>query len=196
MNKTEQKKQWHMGFYGAIELEFREDKDKLDFLREYQLSKKPLSMDVLIVKKKGNGVLHNNIGRIFRTHNVVEYKSPDDKLGIDQFYKGLSYAYLYKSLGEHADERKIEDMSLSFVREGYPRELFKKLRKQGYGITEQYPGIHYITNNLMMPVQIIVAKGLGPEEHLYLKALSDKVNEQTARKVVEHASLMDEGSVK
>ena len=27
MNKTEQKKQWHMGFYGAIELEFREDKD-------------------------------------------------------------------------------------------------------------------------------------------------------------------------
>ena len=25
MRKTEQKKQWHQGFYGAIELEFRED---------------------------------------------------------------------------------------------------------------------------------------------------------------------------
>ena len=43
-----------------------------------------------------------------------------------------------------------------------------------------------------MQVQIIVTKDLGPEEHLFLKALSDKVNEQTARKIVETASLMDE----
>ena len=78
------------------------------------------------------------------------------------------------------------------MREGYPRELFKKLRMRRHGIKEQYPGIYYITNNLTMQVQIIVTKDLGPEEHLFLKALSDKVNEQTARKIVETASLMDE----
>lgn len=54
MNKTEKKKQWHMGFYGAMELEFREDKEILEYLREYQLSKKPLSMDMLIVKKNSD----------------------------------------------------------------------------------------------------------------------------------------------
>ena len=167
MNK--QKNQWHMGFYGAIELEFREDKEILDFLREYQLSKKPLSMDMLIVKKISDASLHNDIGRIFKKHNIVEYKNPKDVLGIDQFFKGLSYAYLYKSLGKKADEVKIEEMTLSFIREGYPRELFKRLRKLDYKVTEKYPGIYYVTDNLVIPVQIIVTKNLDPEEHLSLR---------------------------
>ena len=192
MTKTEQKKQWHMGFYGAIELEFRDDKEVLDFHREYQLSKKPLSMDMLVVKKNCDKALHNDIGKIFKGHNIIEYKSPKDMLGIDQFYKGLSYACLYKSLGKYADEIKIEEVTLSFVRGSYPRELFKRLQELEHNVTRKYPGVYYVTNKLMIPIQIIVTKELELEEHISLRMLSDNVTEQNAKRFVETASLLIE----
>lgn len=192
MTKTEQKKQWHMGFYGAIELEFRDDKEVLDFHREYQLSKKPLSMDMLVVKKNCDKALHNDIGKIFKGHNIIEYKSPKDMLGIDQFYKGLSYACLYKSLGKYADEIKIEEVTLSFVRESYPRELFKRLQELEHNVTRKYPGVYYVSNKLMIPIQIIVTKELELEEHISLRMLSDNVTEQNAKRFVETASLLIE----
>lgn len=192
MNKTEKKKQWHMGFYGAMELEFREDKEILEYLREYQLSKKPLSMDMLIVKKNSDKSLQNDIGKIFRKHNIIEYKSPKDMLGIDQFYKGLSYACLYKTLGKYADEIKIEEVTLSFIRESYPRELFKRLRELEHNITRKYSGVYYVSNKLMIPIQIIVTKELEPEEHISLRILSDNVTEKDAKNFVEKASLMNE----
>ena len=43
--------QWHPGFYSAAELELISDKDVLAFQREYNLSKAPLQMDLLIIKK-------------------------------------------------------------------------------------------------------------------------------------------------
>jgi len=49
--EIEDKKQWHPAFCAAMELEFREDKDILHFEREYNLSKKPLHMDLLVIKK-------------------------------------------------------------------------------------------------------------------------------------------------
>ena len=192
MTKTEQKKQWHMGFYGAIELEFRDDKEVLDFHREYQLSQKPLSMDMLVVKKNCDKALHNDIGKIFKGHNIIEYKSPKDMLGIDQFYKGLSYACLYKSLGKYADEIKIEEVTLSFVRESYPRELFKRLQELEHNVTRKYPGVYYVSNKLMIPIQIIVTKELELEEHISLRMLSDNVTEQNAKRFVETASLLIE----
>ena len=192
MTKTEQKKQWHMGFYGAIELEFRDDKEVLDFHREYQLSKKPLSMDMLVVKKNCDKALHNDIGKIFKGHNIIEYKSPKDMLGIDQFYKGLSYVCLYKSLGKYADEIKIEEVTLSFVRESYPRELFKRLQELEHNVTRKYPGVYYVSNKLMIPIQIIVTKELELEEHISLRMLSDNVTEQNAKRFVETASLLIE----
>ena len=43
---------WHPGFLGAMELEFIDYKDELIFEGEHQLSKEPLKMDLLIIKKK------------------------------------------------------------------------------------------------------------------------------------------------
>ena len=41
MDQKEINKQWHQGFYGAAELEFRQDKDNLIFDTEHYLSKEP-----------------------------------------------------------------------------------------------------------------------------------------------------------
>ena len=90
--------QWHPGFYGAAELEFLSNKDDLEFQREFNLSKEPIRMDLLIIKKLSDVRMKNEIGYIFRKFNVVEYKSPDDVLSIDDYYKTVGYACLYKGL--------------------------------------------------------------------------------------------------
>ena len=42
---------WHPGFCGAIELEFREYREGLEFEAEHLLSKEPLRIDMLISKR-------------------------------------------------------------------------------------------------------------------------------------------------
>ena len=44
--------QWHPAFYADLQIEFREETEKLKFEREYLLSSKPMAIDVLIIKKK------------------------------------------------------------------------------------------------------------------------------------------------
>ena len=67
--------QWHPAFYGAAELEFRENKKDLIFEREYNLSKEPIRTDLLIIKKATETKIRNEIGDIFRTYNVIEEKT-------------------------------------------------------------------------------------------------------------------------
>lgn len=56
--------QWHPGFYGAIEIELKADKEILEFHREYNLSKEPLRMDLLIIKKLIDLPVENEIGHL------------------------------------------------------------------------------------------------------------------------------------
>lgn len=44
--------QWHPAFYADLQIEFREEKEKLKFEREYLLSSKPMAIDVLIIKRR------------------------------------------------------------------------------------------------------------------------------------------------
>ena len=88
--------QWHPAFYADLQIEFREEKEKLKFEREYLLSSKPMAIDVLIVKKKNAEPIRKNIGKIFRKYNIIEYKSPSDSLSVDDFYKVYGYTNFYK----------------------------------------------------------------------------------------------------
>lgn len=47
--QNDAKLQWHPAFCAATELELRLNKKDLEFKREYNLSKKPLQMDLLII---------------------------------------------------------------------------------------------------------------------------------------------------
>ena len=84
--------QWHPAFYADIQIELEEEAGLLVFENEHQLGTKPKEIDVLIVKKEAEVPIRKNIGRIFRKHNIVEYKSPTDYLSIDDFYKVYGYA--------------------------------------------------------------------------------------------------------
>ena len=65
---------------------------------------KPMQVDVLIIKKNSKKTIKKNIGQIFRKYNIVEYKSPDDYLNVDDFYKVHGYACFYKS-----DTKKVNE---------------------------------------------------------------------------------------
>lgn len=188
MNKIKHKKQWHLGFYGAMELEFKDNKDDLVFDREHQLSKKPLSADMLIIKKVDNAIIKNDIGKKFRKHNIIEYKSPKASLGIDQFYKGIAYACLYKSQGTRANDIKSDEITLTFMRERKPHKLFNDLIASGHEIITTSPGIYSVTNNILFPVQIVVTAELDSDSHLMLKVLSYNVNEDDAKRFVSDSS--------
>lgn len=175
---------WHPGFYGALEYELRNYRDKLVFESEHELSKEPILMDVLIVKKDDNTVINNDIGRIFRRYNVIEYKSPDDELSLEQLYKTISYACLFKSMGNYVDEIKVTEISISIFRNTYPRELLKKLEKLGAVIEEKYHGVYYVSEIINIPIQIVVTRELGEKGFYALKILTRNAREEDIREFI------------
>ena len=56
-----------------------------------------MAIDILIIKNTEGYKVKKNIGRIFRKYNIIEYKSPDDYLSIDDFYKVYGYTCFYKA---------------------------------------------------------------------------------------------------
>ncbi len=168
----EKKIQWHPGFVAAMGLEFKDNKQDLIFEKEHNLNTKPLEVDLLVIKKDASVRLANEIGAFFRGHNIMEYKSPNDRLDIDVFYKTIAYAGLYKSYGRTLDERKADDITVSILREAYPRELFQYFRNHGFSVDCPFPGIYYIEGDTLFPVQVVVTKKLDQKAHAWLKALS------------------------
>lgn len=179
--------QWHSGFYGAAELELNSDRAVLEFCREYNLSKAPLKMDLLIIKKTSDAEIKNEIGRMFRTCNVMEYKSPDDSLSVSDYYKTMAYACLYKGLEDRVDQIPAGEVTVSLVRERYPRKLFAALRQEGLAVEEPFEGIYYIKGRIFFDTQIIVTSRLNRENHRSLRLLSGKVGREDAEAFIKRA---------
>ena len=91
------KLQWHPAFGAALRITLKEEMEFLEMQEEYLLSKKPPQIDILIVKKLRDFPVKKAIGRIFRQHNIIEYKAPGDYLSINDFYKVYSYTCFYQS---------------------------------------------------------------------------------------------------
>ncbi len=185
--------QWHPGFYGAAEIEFSSNKKDLEFNQEYNLSKQPVRMDLLVVKRLTDTPMENEIGHLFRTYNVVEYKSPDDGLTIDDYFKVLGYACLYKGLGKTVDQIPAEELTVSIFREACPRGLFKKLSFLGMEIRRHYPGIYYLTGSRsLFRTQIVVIKELDKKAHSTFRILSRHVQEEDVKAFIKRAVRLTE----
>lgn len=185
------RKYWHSAFCGATEWDLKKNKKDLKYEREHVLTKEPLRMDLLVIKKRPKAKIQSDIGKIFRIHNVVEFKGSGDALNIDVYHKIVAYACLYKSMGEHVDDIPAREVTITIIREAYPRELFKILKESDINIEERYPGIFYLTGNVMFPTQIIVTGRLG-EKHSALKILSKKAKESDVRNFIQEARFATE----
>lgn len=194
MNDT--KIQWHPGFVAAMGLELREYREDLIFEREYNLNTKPLEIDLLIIKKEASVHISDDIGSFFRGHNILEYKSPEDHLDIDTFCKTLAYAYLYKSYGKTLDEIKMDDITISIIREARPIGLFRYFKEHGYPMTGGHSGIYYIEGPFPFQMQIIVTGELNKEAHTWLRALSGKLDKEDIQDLLDKMSQITEKDYK
>ena len=175
-----QKNHWHPAFCSATEWELKENKGNLTYETEHQLSREPLRVDLLVIKKKKDARIVNEIGRIFRKHNLVEFKGPGDALNLDVFHKTLGYAHLYKNQERYSDEIPADEITITIIREAYPRELFKQLKECGIVAHEEYPGIYYLEGKIMFPMQIIVTSRLD-QSHAAFRILTNKAQESDVR---------------
>lgn len=179
-NYQEYNIQWHPACFAALNLEFAENKQDLKFQQELALNELPYRLDTLIIKKRRNCILKNEIGKLFRIHNLVEYKAPETTLSFHTFLKGIVYVLLYKLHSKNNQTIPFEDITLTFIREGYPRNLFKKLRSYHFSIEEKYKGIYYVYKEDFIATQIIVSKRLDPHNHMWLNALTKKLDRSRA----------------
>lgn len=181
---SDTKIQWHPGFVAAMVLELKDYRKDLVFEKEYNLNTKPLEIDLLVIKKEASAHIPNDIGDFFRGHNILEYKSPKDHLDIDTFCKSLAYAYLYKSYGKILDGIKADDITISVIRETKPVGLFRYFKEHGYSISSCHSGIYYIEGPFPFPAQIIVTGELDKKLHIWLTALSEKLDKGDIRALV------------
>ena len=185
--------QWHPGFCSAVAIEFRKNRDVLEFHSELELSKGSLFLDLLVIKKRKDVQTENEIGRIFRTYNICEFKSEDDALTIDDYFKTIAYAGLVKNTGATVNAIPAKELTLTFLRRRYPRELLRALAESGAVITKEYPGVYYIrrgkdgTGDVLFPTQIIVTGELEKETHSSLRILTRGAEEEDIRRFLEEA---------
>ena len=189
--KKSQKLQWHPAFCSALRLELLEDAENLEFTDEFQLTEKPLQIDCTVVKVKRDCKIKNEIGKIFRKHNIFEYKSPMDELNIDTFYKAVAYACLYKVLPNHVDEIPAEEITITLIRDRKSVKLMQELEKSGYECKKETVGIYYVSG-VMFPVQIIASSELDVDMHVQLKALTNHLEESLMRQYLLRVSAFSE----
>ena len=180
----EKNTQWHPAFTGAIHMEFLENKADLDFQPEVILNTMPLRVDMILIKKKPDVVLKNELGRIFRRYNLLEYKSPKDSLNYNTFLKGIAYAYLYKSYEDYVDEILLSEITLTFIREYPPRKLLKKLEELHLVVEEVSKGIYYISGYNEISIQIIATRELDKNQHIWINSLTSNISEQHIKKII------------
>ena len=188
--KKSQKLQWYPAFCSALRLELLEDAENLEFTDEFQLTEKPLQIDCTVVKVKKDCKIKNEIGKIFRKHNIFEYKSPKDELNIDTFYKAVAYACLYKVLPNHVNEIPAEEITITLIRDRKPVKLLGELEKSGYGYKKEAAGIYYV-NGAMFPMQIIESSELDVDMHVQLKALTNHLEESLMRQYLLQVSTFE-----
>ena len=172
---------WHSGFAGGLGLCFRKYRDKITIEREHLLSKQPLRIDFLVLKKQKDVLLDNAIGRGFRLHNIIEYKNPDDALNIDVIWKTIGYAGIYKSHGERKDAISDNELTISLFRYSISDELLEDLETRGLIVKQFEKGIYEIIGLCKLPIRLISIDELDAKELLALKVMVRNADEQTVR---------------
>ena len=165
------KLQWHTAFSAAMHIEFREEMEKLRFEEEHILGKKPMQIDLLIIKMRTEEKIRKNIGKIFREHNIIEYKSPEDYLSINDFYKVYGYACFYQADTNEVEKIRPEELTITFVTNHYPRKMVEHIKKQrGIEVRQRGQGIYELVGD-PIPMQIIVPRKLSKKENYWLQSL-------------------------
>ena len=182
--KPKDKIYWHGIFYEAIELEFTDYASQLHIESEHLLSKQALQIDVLVIKKDKALKIEKKIGRIFKGHNILEYKSTTDNLTGNDYQKVVAYGLLYASF-QNVD---IDDITLTMVIP-HISPIFRKylLEKRGFELISVHDAITHI-NGDTFTIQIIEQSKLSSTESLFLSNIKKNIPKEDIYNILKNLS--------
>ena len=135
---------WHGAFANGIKYELTEYTSNLTIETEHSLSKEALRIDMLVIKKDTDVSIEKNIGKIFKERNIVEYKSPTDRLSPNDYNKVKGYAYLYSAF----ENVPVNQITITYIIPEITPKLKDFLAEENdFKITEIDDGISYIKDN-------------------------------------------------
>jgi len=179
---SREKLKWHPAFVKAMELELFEYRDALTFKTEHPLNSEPLRIDLLIIKKPKELKIDKNIARIFKSDNIIEYKSPEDYISIKDFLKVYAYANLYAAITPNVD---FSEITITLIESRYPRKLVSYLKNtRSYKVQKKSAGVYYV-NGDYVPIQIVVSKELPQSDNLWLESLREDLKNNRAQVIVD-----------
>ncbi len=129
-----------------------------------------------------------DIFSIFRQHNILEYKNPNDTLNIRVISKVIGYANFYIGLAAHKEDRPRNEVSISIFRAVKNPELFRKMMANGTLIVTKKPGIYHVKKLTDLPFQIVITDELEGDEYAAFRALSDHADKQDVKLIIENSS--------
>ncbi len=181
------KSPWHPAFCAAVQLELETNLDQLELHTEHCLGKEPMRIDFLIIKKDSDLMIPKNFGQIFRTYNLISYKSPDDYLSVNDFYKAYGYACFLQADTEKVCEIDPKEITLTYVCYYYPKKMLEHIRQIRHThAKEREPGIYDLSGD-SFAMQLIVTSKLSPERNFWLSYLRNNVKtEAEIKKLLEH----------
>ena len=86
---------------------------------------------------------------------------------------------------------KAEDITITLIRQRYPRTLVNYLKQQGFTVEKRFPGIYYVTGNILFAMQIIVSKQLESNEHIWLHSLQNNISQEDYQQLLLHVDTLD-----
>ena len=165
--------QWHPAFGAALQIGLSDELDKVQIEEEHLLGKKPMQADFVVHKVDRDQEIRKNIGRLFRKHNIIEYKSPEDTLSVNDFYKVYGYACFYQSDTSKVLEIVPQDIGITFVCNHYPRKMLKHIQDvRGITVKKHEEGIYELTGD-PFSMQLIITHELTKEKNLWMQSLRD-----------------------
>lgn len=177
--------QWHPAFIHMTEIDLREDKENLIYDPEWNVKKLPNRMDLLIRKRDPGRQVKKTIGNIFRTYNLVQYKSPADYLSKSDYYYLHGNASLLKAGGFHGKKVSVEEISLTFAVYQYPYKLVRYLLgSRNFEIKKYDAGIYHILGNHYV-TQLVLLPELNPDTYVWLSSLKKDITENQQKKLME-----------
>lgn len=190
--------------YAGLMLSLRDFRGRLVPERHFLLNTSPREIDVCLIDNLSPDAerMDNAIAYIFERHNLVELKNPNEQLNIDTFWKGISYAAQYKSLGsdklankQGVDAIPAKSVTFTFLRLSKPEVLLKwDLPKDGFSVTKAFPGVYHISGLPSIKMQIVVGKELEGDVFMPLRVQKENTNRADIEKLIEFMASIQKGT--
>lgn len=182
---------WHPAFASVVQIDLGRYGGRLEYETEHELNLMPLRIDLVVVRKDPSLSIERGYASAFRGHNLMEFKSENDALTLNDLFKVIAYGCLYKAYGTSLGPVSHDDVTLTLVRRTKPVGLLCDAEEAGFAVVETEPGI-YDMPGLIFPVRLVVTSEIDPNESLWLASLGTGVSESQLRRLLEAAEALSD----